>query len=89
MQRGCVSPFVHLTGFRSGSKPCFWRSLDQRRFNVLLLASLAVLALILAGGGLYGLISIMTAQRAREIGIRMAFGADRRDVLKLTIGRPF
>jgi putative ABC transport system permease protein len=63
------------------------RSINQRRFNVLLLASFAVLALILAGGGLYGLISIMTAQRTREIGIRMAFGADRRDVLKLIIGQ--
>src|SRR5262249_33710422 len=38
------------------------RSLDQRRFNLLLLASFALLALILAGVGLYGLISFMTAQ---------------------------
>jgi putative ABC transport system permease protein len=63
------------------------RSLNQRRFNLLLLASFAVLALILAGVGLYGLISFMTAQRTREIGIRMAFGADRRDVMKLIIGQ--
>jgi len=63
------------------------RSLNQRRFNLLLLASFAVLALILAGVGLYGLISFMTAQRTSEIGIRMAFGADRRDVLKLIIGQ--
>ena len=61
------------------------RSLDQRRFNLLVLASFAVLALILAGVGLYGLISFMTAQRIYEIGIRMALGADRRDVLKLVI----
>jgi ABC-type antimicrobial peptide transport system permease subunit len=39
----------------------------------------------LAGVGLYGLISFMTAQRTYEIGIRMAFGADRSDVLKLII----
>src|SRR5712691_5890507 len=63
------------------------RSLNRRRFNLLLLASFAVLALILAGVGLYGLIRFMTAQRTREIGIRMAFGADRRDVLKLIIGQ--
>jgi len=63
------------------------RSLNQRRFNLLLLASFAVLALILAGVGLYGLISFMTAQRTYEIGIRMAFGADRRRVLKLVIGQ--
>jgi putative ABC transport system permease protein len=63
------------------------RSLNQRRFNLLLLASFAILALMLAGVGLYGLISFMTAQRTNEIGIRMAFGADRRDVLKLIIGQ--
>jgi len=63
------------------------RSLDQRRFNFLLLASFAVLALILAGVGLYGLISFMTAQRTSEIGIRMAFGADRSRLLKLIIGQ--
>ena len=63
------------------------KSLDQRRFNLFLLASFAVLALILAGVGLYGLISFMTAQRTYEIGIRMAFGADRSDVLKLVIGQ--
>ncbi len=62
------------------------RSLNRRRFNLLLLASFAVLALILAGVGLYGLISFMTMQRTHEIGIRMAFGADPRDVLKLIIG---
>ncbi len=63
------------------------RSLNRRRFNLLLLASFAVLALILAGVGLYGLISFVTSQRTREIGIRMAFGADRRDVLKMIIGQ--
>ena len=63
------------------------RSLHRRRFNLLLLASFAVLALILAGVGLYGLISYMTAQRTREIGIRMAFGAGRRDVLRMIIGQ--
>jgi len=61
------------------------RSLNQRRFNLLVLASFAVLALILAGVGLYGLISFMTAQRKYEVGIRMALGADRRDVLNLII----
>src|SRR2546426_1845770 len=63
------------------------RSLSQRRFNLLLLASFAALALILAGVGLYGLISFMTAQRTHEIGIRAALGADPRDVLKLIIGQ--
>jgi putative ABC transport system permease protein len=61
------------------------RSLNPRRFNLFLLASFAIVALILAGVGLYGLISFMTAQRTYEIGIRMAFGATRGDVLKLII----
>src|SRR5262249_11025781 len=63
------------------------RSLDQRRFNLLLLASFAVLALILAAVGLYGLISFTTSQRTSEIGIRMAFGADRARLLRLIIGQ--
>jgi putative ABC transport system permease protein len=63
------------------------RSLDRRRFTLVLLASFAALALILAAVGLYGFISVMTAQRTREIGIRMAFGADRRDVLRMIIGQ--
>jgi putative ABC transport system permease protein len=63
------------------------KSLNPRRFNLLLLGSFALLALILAGVGLYGLISFMTAQRTYEIGIRMAFGAGPRDVLKLIIGQ--
>ena len=63
------------------------RSLNRRRFNLLLLTSFAVLALILASVGLYGLMSFMTAQRTHEIGIRMAFGATPRDVLKLIIGQ--
>jgi len=63
------------------------RSVNQRRFNLLLLATFAVLALILAGVGLYGLISFMAAQRTYEIGIRMEFGGDEGDVLKLIIGQ--
>jgi putative ABC transport system permease protein len=61
------------------------RSLKGRRFNLVLLGSFALLALILAGVGLYGLVSFTTAQRTREIGLRMAFGADRRAVLGMVI----
>jgi len=63
------------------------RSLNPRRFNLLLLGSFAVLALILAAAGLYGLISFITARRTHEIGIRMTFGAGPGDVLKLVIGQ--
>ena len=57
----------------------------QRRFNLLWLGAFAMLALILATVGLYGLISFSTAHRTREIGVRMALGAQRSDVLKMVM----
>jgi putative ABC transport system permease protein len=57
----------------------------QRRFNLLWLGAFATLALILAIVGLYGLTSFSTVQRTKEIGVRMALGAQRSDVLKLVM----
>src|SRR5205085_8921312 len=64
-------------------------TLAQPRFNMMLLGCFAGVAMILAAIGIYGVIAYSVAQRTKEIGIRMALGAQRSDMLQMILGQSF
>src|SRR4029453_1849033 len=79
-----IDPHQPITGART-SDEVLAASTAQRRFNMTLLVSFAALAVVLALIGVYGVIAYSVAQRTREIGIRVAPGARRSDVVSMVV----
>jgi putative ABC transport system permease protein len=81
-----LDPLLPITKIRM-MRDLMSESFAARQFNMLLLGLFAVTALLMAIIGIYGVMSYTVAQRTHEIGLRMALGAGRLDVLRLIVGQ--
>ncbi|MBV8856407.1 MAG: ABC transporter permease [Acidobacteria bacterium] len=81
-----VDPYQPVFGVRT-LEEVLGRDTAQRRVGMILLASFAGLALLLAALGIYGVLSFFVVQHTPEIGVRMALGASPGDMLRMVVGR--
>lgn len=79
-----VDPLATVSDVRS-MKDVVWHSLARQRFSMTLIGVFAALALVLAIVGLYGVLSLIVGQRRREIGVRLALGAQPGTVLRMIL----
>lgn len=80
------SPYTPTIASQGTLASHFGAALDAPRFGAILMAAFAILAAVLAGLGIYAVVAFAVARRTAELGIRMALGAGRSDVIRMVLG---